>query len=214
MPRRRLRRRGGIAPTQSRLGTRWGEWSASRPGRALAPGKGPPVPIVQEAGWVPEPVWTQARGNILLPLPGKEPRLPGRPVRSQTLYWLSYLAHIPVYKSSIVMSGVSSWMCFMQAWVVFFIYLFFRRATDGIHWLPMPVRHMTNLLLTHIGKLYFTYIQHYTYTSVVCYFWLCINKLTGCSQWHGRCCPIVRASVLICFVLPFFSFVLELPTAW
>jgi hypothetical protein len=35
------------------------EWSASRPGRALAPGKGPPVPIVQEAGWAPEPVWTQ-----------------------------------------------------------------------------------------------------------------------------------------------------------
>jgi hypothetical protein len=31
----------------------------SRPGRALAPGKGPPVPIVQEAGWTPEPVWTQ-----------------------------------------------------------------------------------------------------------------------------------------------------------
>jgi hypothetical protein len=22
-------------------------------------GKGPPVPIVQEAGWTPEPVWTQ-----------------------------------------------------------------------------------------------------------------------------------------------------------
>jgi hypothetical protein len=36
-----------------------GEWSASRPGRALAPGKGPSVPIVQEAGWAPEPVWTQ-----------------------------------------------------------------------------------------------------------------------------------------------------------
>jgi hypothetical protein len=28
-----------------------GEWSASRSGRALAPGKGPPVPTVQEAGW-------------------------------------------------------------------------------------------------------------------------------------------------------------------
>jgi hypothetical protein len=27
---------------------------------ALYPrGKGPPVPIVQEAGWEPEPVWTQ-----------------------------------------------------------------------------------------------------------------------------------------------------------
>jgi hypothetical protein len=36
-----------------------GEWSASRPGRALLPGKGPPVPNVQEAGWAPEPVWTQ-----------------------------------------------------------------------------------------------------------------------------------------------------------
>jgi hypothetical protein len=36
-----------------------GEWSASRPGRALAPVKGPPVPIGQEAGWAPEPVWTQ-----------------------------------------------------------------------------------------------------------------------------------------------------------
>jgi hypothetical protein len=36
-----------------------GEWSASRPDRVLAPGKGPPVPIVQEAGWAPEPVWAQ-----------------------------------------------------------------------------------------------------------------------------------------------------------
>jgi hypothetical protein len=36
-----------------------GEWSASRPGRALPPGKGPPVPIVQEAVWALEPVWTQ-----------------------------------------------------------------------------------------------------------------------------------------------------------
>jgi len=36
-----------------------GDWSASRPGRALPPGKGPPVPIVQEAGWAPQPVWIQ-----------------------------------------------------------------------------------------------------------------------------------------------------------
>jgi hypothetical protein len=32
---------------------------ASRPSRALAPGKGPPVPTVQEAGWAPESVRTQ-----------------------------------------------------------------------------------------------------------------------------------------------------------
>jgi hypothetical protein len=36
-----------------------GEWSASRSDRALAPGKGPPVPIVQETGWASEPVRTQ-----------------------------------------------------------------------------------------------------------------------------------------------------------
>jgi hypothetical protein len=35
-----------------------GDLSASRPGRA-APRKGPPVPIAQETGWAPEPVWTQ-----------------------------------------------------------------------------------------------------------------------------------------------------------
>jgi hypothetical protein len=63
-----------------------GEWSASRLGRALPPGKGPPVPIVQEAGWAPEPVWTQRFEEKSLPLPGIEPRSPGRPVRSQTLY--------------------------------------------------------------------------------------------------------------------------------
>jgi hypothetical protein len=62
------------------------EWSASRPGRALASGKGPSVPIVEEAGWAPEQVWTHVRGKILSPLPGIEPRSPGRPVRSQTLY--------------------------------------------------------------------------------------------------------------------------------
>jgi hypothetical protein len=29
------------------------------PAALLITGKGPPVPIVQEAGWAPEPVWTQ-----------------------------------------------------------------------------------------------------------------------------------------------------------
>jgi hypothetical protein len=36
-----------------------GDWSASGPARALAPGKGTPAPIGQEAGWAPQPVWTQ-----------------------------------------------------------------------------------------------------------------------------------------------------------
>jgi uncharacterized membrane protein len=41
-----------------------GERSASRPGRALASGKGPSVPIVQEAGWAPEPFWSQTLEEI------------------------------------------------------------------------------------------------------------------------------------------------------
>jgi len=43
-------------------GTRGGEWSAARSGRTLPPGKDP-VPIVQEAGWVPEPVWTGGKSR-------------------------------------------------------------------------------------------------------------------------------------------------------
>jgi hypothetical protein len=79
------------------LGTRRDEWSASRPGRALAMRNGPPVPIVQEAGWAPERIWTQRLEEKSFPLPEIEPRSPGRPARSQTLYLLSYTAHIFAY---------------------------------------------------------------------------------------------------------------------
>jgi hypothetical protein len=42
-----------------------GEWSVSRPGRALAPGGRTPG-THWIGGWIgPEPVWTQARGKIL-----------------------------------------------------------------------------------------------------------------------------------------------------
>jgi hypothetical protein len=36
-----------------------GDWWAPSPGRALPPGKGPPVPSRQEAGWASELVWTR-----------------------------------------------------------------------------------------------------------------------------------------------------------
>jgi hypothetical protein len=65
-----------------------GEWSASRPGRALPPGKEPPVPIVEEAGWAPQPVWTQRLEEKILCLCRRSN--PGRRVRSRTQYWLSY----------------------------------------------------------------------------------------------------------------------------
>jgi hypothetical protein len=60
-----------------------GEGSASRPGRSLPPGK--TVPIVQEAGWAPGPVWRGAEYLATTRI-----RSPDRQARSQSLYRLSY----------------------------------------------------------------------------------------------------------------------------
>jgi hypothetical protein len=69
-----LGERERIAPTSALDGD---EWSASRPGHALAPGKGPPVHIVQEAGWAPEPVWAQRiQEKMLCPCRGSNSDLP------------------------------------------------------------------------------------------------------------------------------------------
>ena len=57
-------------------------WSAPRPGR-FTPGKDP-VPIVQEAGWAPGPVWTGAENLAPTGI-----RSPDRPARSESLYRLS-----------------------------------------------------------------------------------------------------------------------------
>ena len=63
-----------------------GEWSAARPGRTLPPGK-KPVPILQEAGWTPGPVWTGGKS-----CPYRD-SIPDCPVYSQSLYRLSYNTH-------------------------------------------------------------------------------------------------------------------------
>jgi len=55
-----------------------GEWSAARFGRTLPPG-----PILQEAGWVPGPVWTGGKSR-----PHRH-SIPDRPARSQSPYRLS-----------------------------------------------------------------------------------------------------------------------------
>ena len=57
--------------------------SAPRSGRFTS-GKDP-VPIVQKAGWAPGPVWTGAENLAPTGI-----RSPGRPVRSESLYRLSY----------------------------------------------------------------------------------------------------------------------------
>jgi len=65
---------------------RWGVSVTSRP--LFTPGKDP-VPIVQEAGWAPVSVWTDAENLAPTGI-----RSPDRPARSQSLYRLCYPAHI------------------------------------------------------------------------------------------------------------------------
>jgi hypothetical protein len=65
-----------------------GEWLAARSGRTLTPGKDP-VPILQEAGWAPGPVWTGGKSRL------HRDSIPDRPARCQPLYRLSYRAHVP-----------------------------------------------------------------------------------------------------------------------
>ena len=60
----------------------WGVSVTPRP--LFTPGKNP-VPIVQEAGWAPGPVWTGAENLTPTGI-----RSPDRPARSQSLYRLSY----------------------------------------------------------------------------------------------------------------------------
>ena len=71
------------------LGTRWDERSTPRPDR-FTPEK-EPVPIVQEAGWAPGPVWTGAENPVRTGI-----RSPDRSARSKSLNRLSYPGPQPV----------------------------------------------------------------------------------------------------------------------
>ena len=77
----------GIALLCLDHGTRRG-WGVSVTPRPLfTPGKDP-VPIVQEAGWAPGPVWTGAENLAATGI-----RSPDRPARSRSLYQLCYPVH-------------------------------------------------------------------------------------------------------------------------
>jgi hypothetical protein len=68
-------------------GTRRGWVVRSTPRPHFAPGKYP-VPILQEAGWAQGMVWMNGKSR---PHPDS---IPPRPARSQSLYQLSYPAHV------------------------------------------------------------------------------------------------------------------------
>jgi len=76
----------GIALLFHDRGTRRGWVVSSMPWPHFTPGKDP-VPILQEAGWAPGPVWTGWKS-----LPHRD-SIPDCPAHSQSLYLLSYPAH-------------------------------------------------------------------------------------------------------------------------
>ena len=82
------RGRRGIALPFHGHGTRSG-WGVSVTPRPLFTSGKEPVPIVQEAGWFTGPVWTGAENLAPTGI-----RSPDRPAHSQSLYRLSYPAHI------------------------------------------------------------------------------------------------------------------------
>ena len=64
--------------------------------RPLCAWKWGPIPIVQETGWAPGPVWANAE---IIALTGTRP--PDRPTRSESLYRLSYtVPRVTVYRSA------------------------------------------------------------------------------------------------------------------
>ena len=71
-------------------GTRRGCVVSSTPRPHFTPGKDP-VPILQEAGWAPGPVWTVGKSR-----PHRN-SIPDRSAHSQSLYRLNYLAHHMIY---------------------------------------------------------------------------------------------------------------------
>ena len=80
----------GVSLLFHNRGTRRGWVVSSMPRPHFTPGKDP-VPIWQEAGWAPGPVWTGKKSRP------RRNSIPDRPARSQSLYRLSYPAHLMVF---------------------------------------------------------------------------------------------------------------------
>jgi hypothetical protein len=93
-------------------------WGVSITPRLLFIPRKDPVPIVQEAGWAPGPVWAGAENLAPTGI-----RSPDRPACSQSLYRLRYLAHQMTYELQILYFHTT----YLHIWqtVVLFLYTSF-----------------------------------------------------------------------------------------
>ena len=109
----------GIALLFHDRGTRR-EWVVnSTPRPHFTPGKDP-VHIVHEAGWASGTVWTGWKYRH------HRESIPDRPARSQSLYRLSYRAHIYIYIKYVTVYEWQYMLCFavpaLFAWKIQFLY--------------------------------------------------------------------------------------------
>ena len=108
----------GIALLFYDRGTRRGWVVSSTPRPHFTPGKDP-VPILQEVGWAPGLVWTGGKSP-----PHRDP-IPDRPARSQSLYWLSYPAHIYISNYLFVYIYIHTYTyIYMYVYVCIYIYIY------------------------------------------------------------------------------------------
>jgi len=90
---------------------RWGVSVTPRP--LFTSGKDP-VPFVQEAGWAPGPVWTDAEN-----LASTGIRSPDRPALSKSLYRLRYPSHNTQYSAILLFTASEDvldwkWRCWLR----------------------------------------------------------------------------------------------------
>jgi len=92
----------GIAVLFHDRGTRRGQVVSNTPRAHFTPGKDP-IPILQEAGWAPGPVWMDGKSH-----PHRDSIL-FCPARSRLLYRLSYQAHNRDEYQEYFLGGKGDW---------------------------------------------------------------------------------------------------------
>ena len=145
-----------------------GEGSASPPRPLFTPGKDP-VPIVQEAGWAPGPVRTVAENLAPTAI-----RSPDRPVRSQSLYRLSYR---PVREDSwectkkmTTKDGQGKWKEWNKWWIC--------RQNEGKGSLSF-----TDTMIGREMKALSKSWQNFSVTQFVWHVWFFVTRLWRNLQW-------------------------------
>jgi len=135
----------GIALFFHDRGTRRGWVVSSTPRPHFTPGKDL-LPILQEAGWAPGPVWTGRNSR-----PHRD-SIPERPARSQSLYRLSYLSHNFIFYILYfnVVKAIIANKTVIRFYLLFSTIVLYWHAWGRSKYRPKHVAHMYTHILNQI----------------------------------------------------------------